>query len=95
LHLLDVVFAWWGAIGFACEAGEDFYCLDLFAEVFEGAAGGAIDPGALGVGGGDAGDELGGFEADVALLEGVDEVVEALGAAGEAEFAAEGGARHA
>ena len=47
------------------------------------------------VGGGDAGDELGGFEADVALLEGVDDLVEGLAAAGEAEFAAEGGAGHA
>ena len=66
----------------ACEAGGHFYRLDLLAQVLEGAAGGAVDPGALGVGGGDAGEELGGFEADVALLEGVDDVVEAPAAAG-------------
>jgi hypothetical protein len=69
--------------------------LDFFAEVFEGAAGGAGEPGAFGGGGGDAGEEVGGFEADVALLEGVGDLVEALAAAGEAEFAAEGGAGHA
>ena len=63
--------------------------MDFFAEVFEGAAGGAVEPGAFGAGGGDAGEELGGFEADVALLEGVGDLVEALAAAGEADFAAE------
>ena len=82
-------------IGFAQEAGGHFYGLDFFAEVFEGAAGGAGEPGAFGVGGGDAGDELGRFEPDVACLEGVDDVVEALGAVCEGDFAAEGGARDA
>ena len=81
--MLDLGFGWGGAIGLGCEAGGHFYGLDFFAEVFEGAAGGAVDPGAFGVGGGDAGDELSGFEADFALLECVDDVVETLAAAGE------------
>ena len=82
-------------IGCAGEAGGHFYGLDFFAEVFEGAAGGAVEPGAFSGGGGDAGDEVGGFEADLALLEGVDDLAQALAAAGEAELASEGGAGHA